>query len=74
MMLYKLIQQQDAPEADIDTFSGVPLEYLYYKEVFNEVAEKRIEDLWERLTKLIKYTTGEGLIKYCIQQPSAEGY
>ena len=45
MTLYKLIQQQDAPEADIDTFSGVPLEYLYYKDVFNEVAEKKIEDL-----------------------------
>ena len=45
MTLYKLIQKQDAPEADIDTFSGVPLEYLYYKDVFNEVAEKKIEDL-----------------------------
>ena len=45
-------------------------------EVFKEVAEKRIEDLRRRLTRLIKYTTGEAkdLIKHCIQQPSAEGY
>ena len=45
-------------------------------EVFKEVVEKKIENPRERLTRLIKYTTGEAkdLIKHCIQQPSAEGY
>ena len=75
-MLCKLIQQQGAPEFDIDTFSGDHLEYHYFMEVFKEVVEKRIEDTRGRLTRLIKYKTGEAkdLIKHCIQQPSAEGY
>ena len=75
-MLCKLIQQQGAPEFDIDTFSGDHLEYHYFMEVFKEVVEKRIEDPRGRLTRLINYTTGEAkdLIKHCIQQPSAEGY
>ena len=74
-MLCQLIQQ-GAPEFDIDTFSGDPLEYHYFMEVFKEVVEKRIEDPRGRLTRLINYTTGEAkdLIKHCIQQPSAEGY
>ena len=65
-MLCKLIQQQGAPEFDIDTFSGDHLEYHYFMEVFKEVVEKRIEDPRGRLTRLIKYTTGEAkdLIKH----------
>ena len=75
-MLCKLIEQQDAAEVDIDTFSEDPLEYHYFMEVFKEVVEKRIEDPRGRLTRLIKYITGEAkeLIKYCIQQHLAEGY
>ena len=75
-MLCQLIQQQGAPEFDIDTFSGDPLEYHYFMEVFKEVVEKRIEDTRGRLTRLIKYKTGEAkdLMKHCIQQPSAERY
>ena len=61
-MLCKLMQQQGAPD--------------YFMEVFKEVVEEKIEDPRGRLTRLIKYTTGEAkdLNKYCIQQPSAEGY
>ena len=75
-MLCKLIQQQGAPEVDLDNFSGDPLEYHYFMEVFKEVVEKKIENPRGRLTRLIKYTAGEAkdLIKHCIQQPSAEGY
>ena len=75
-MLWKLIQQEGAPEVDRDTFSGDPLEYHYFMEVFKEVVEKKIENPREGLTRLIKYTTGEAkdLIKHCMQQPSAEGY
>ena len=74
-MLCKLIQQQGAPEVDIDTFSGNPLEYHYFMEVFKEVVEKKIEDSRGRLTRLIKYTAGEAkdLIKHCIQQPFSRG-
>ena len=35
----KLIKQQGAPGVDIDTFSGDPQEYHYFKEVFKEVVE-----------------------------------
>ena len=75
-MLCKLIQRQGASEDDIDIFSGDPLEYHYFMEVFKGVVEKKIENPRERLTRLIKYTTGEAkdLIKHCMQQPSAEGY
>ena len=61
-MLCKLIQQQSAPD--------------YFMEVFKKVVEKKIDGPGGRLTRLIKYTTGEAnnLIKYCIEQPSAEGY
>ena len=56
-MLCKLIQQKDAPEVDMPTFSGNPLEYHYSMEVFKEVVSKRIDDPRGRLTILIKYTT-----------------
>ena len=58
-MLCKLIQQQGAPEVDIDTFSGDPLELYYFMEVLKEVVEKKIEDPREKLTRLIKYRAGE---------------
>ena len=45
-------------------------------EIFKEVVEKKIEDPRGRLTRLIKYTTGEAkdLMKHCIKQPLSEGY
>ena len=43
-MLCRLIQQQSAPEVDIDTFSEDPLGYHDFMEIFKEVVEKKIED------------------------------
>ena len=45
-------------------------------EIFKEVVQRRVEDPRGRITRLIKYTTGEAkdLIKHCIQQPLSEGY
>ena len=45
-------------------------------EIFKEVVEKRIEDSRGRLTRLIKYTSGEtkDLMKHYVQQPLSEGY
>ena len=44
--------------------------------LFREVVESKIEDPRGRLTRLIKYTTGEAieLIKHCIELPSKIGY
>ena len=68
--------RQRVPDGNIDVFSGDPLKYHYFMEIFKEVVEKRIEDPRGRLTRLIKYTTGEAkdLMKHCIQQPLSEGY
>ena len=75
-MLCKLIQQQGAPEVEIDTFSRDPLEYHYFMELFKEIVEKKIEDPRGRLTILIKYSDEEVkvLAKHCIQQPPSEEY
>ena len=51
-------------------FSGYPLEYHYFMEIFKEVVEKKIEDPRGRVSRLIKYITGETkyLIKHYIQK------
>ena len=55
-MVCKLLNQQAAPEIDIDVFDGNPVEFHYFMAVFNEVVEKRIDDEKGKLTRLIKYT------------------
>ena len=44
--------------------------------LFKEVVESKIDDPRGRLTRLIKYTTGDAkeFIKHCIQLPSNEGF
>ena len=63
-----MIKLQSAPKPDLDTFSGDPLEYLYFKANFKEVVESVVQDQRGRLTRLIKYTTGEpkDLIKHLV--------
>ena len=75
-ILRHLLKQWVAPEVDIVAFSGDPLEYHYFMEIFKEAVEKRLEDPRGRLTRLIKHTTDEAksLIKHCIQQTLSEGY
>ena len=58
-MMCKLVNQQSAPEIDIDVFGGNPLEFHYFMAVFDEAVEKKIEDPRGKLTRLIKYTTGK---------------
>ena len=43
---------------------------------FREVVESKIEDPCSRLTRLIKYTTGEAkkLVEHFIEQPANKGY
>ena len=75
-MFCQLLKQQGAPEVDIDLFSGNPLKYRYFMEIFKEVVQRRIEDPRGRIARLTKYTTGEAkdLTKHCVQQPLSEGY
>ena len=74
--LCKLLQLQAAPEEDMEQFAGIPLNYHYFMALFAEVVETKIEEPRGRLTRLIKFTTGEAreLIKHCIQLPHNRGY
>ena len=75
-IMSKLLRQQAAPDVNINIFMGDPVNYHYFIAVFDEVVEKKIDDPWGRLTRLIKYTYGQPkeMIKHCIQQPAAVGY
>ena len=75
-MMCKLVNEQSAPEIDIDVFGGNPLEFHYFMAVFHEAVEKKIEDPHGELTCLIKYTTGEvkEMAKNYIQLPPKEEY
>ena len=71
-MMSKLLRQQAAP--DVDIFNGDPVDYHYFIAVFDELIEKKIDDPWGRLTRLIKYTDSQPneMIKR-IQQPAVVG-
>ena len=75
-MLCKLLQLQPAPDVDIETFDGSILNYHYFIALFREVVESKVDDPRGKLTRLIKYTSGDAreLIKHCIQLPSKEGF
>ena len=75
-MLWKMMKQQPATEIDLDVFDGNPLNFHYFMALFREAVEKKIEDPCGRLTRLIKYTTGEvkDLIKNYIQLPAKDRY
>ena len=75
-MMCDLLRHQSAPEVEIETFRGDPLEYHYFISVFREVVELKIDDPHGRLVRLLKYTEGEArdTIKHCIQQTPEAGY
>ena len=60
---------QSAPGVDIDTFDGNPLDYSYFRATFTDAVERLIQEPRGRLTRLLKYTSGDAkdLIKHCIQ-------
>ena len=69
-----MIKLQSAPKPEIDTFSGDPLEFLYFKANFREVVESSVPDERGRLTRLIKYTEGEAkdLIKHLVHDADSK--
>ena len=72
--MVSMMNLQRAPAVQLDTFSGNPLEYEYFKATFTEVVGKCIPDQKGRLTRLIQCTSGEPkeLIKHLIH--SVNGY
>ena len=75
-MLCNLLHHQSAPNVQIESFTGNPLDYHYFMSVFQETVEYKIDDPCGRLVWLLKYTEGEARekIKHCIQQPVDIGY
>ena len=65
----QLLNQQNTPELDTDTFNGDPMKFHYFVAVFYKVVERKIDDTRGRLTRLIKFSKGEPkeMIKTCIQ-------
>ena len=68
--LINMIQQQAAPEVELECFDGNPLECNHF------LVEKWIPEPKGRLLRLLKYTRGEAhdLIKHCVQEPPYMGY
>ena len=75
-ILCRLMKQQSAPEVDIDSFDGNPMNYRYFMAIFKEVVENRIDDPRGRLIRLIKYIKedAKGLVMNCIHQPLRQVY
>ena len=69
-MVNSLIDIQAAPNIDIDIFSGNPLDYRFFRITFKEVVEKKVKDPRGRLSRLLKFTSGDAkeLIKHCIYE------
>ena len=55
----KLLNQQNAPELDIDIFDGDPMEIHHFMAIFLKVVERKVDDDQGRLTRLIKFTKGK---------------
>ena len=70
--LCNLLKISSAPDVDMDYFSGDPLDYHYFMSLFEELVEKKIDDPFGKLARLIKYTRGEAkeLIQHCSQWPN----
>ena len=70
-VLCQLLTQQAAPDVEIRTFDGNPLNCFYFMAV-----KKKIDGLNGRLTRLIKLTSGKAkeLIQHCTQLLDLIGY
>ena len=75
-LMVQTLKLQSAPKADIDIFTGDPLEYNYFVESFKDVVENLIDDPRQRLIRLLKYTRGDAkeLIKHCIHEEAHSCY
>ena len=69
-LMVQTLKLTAAPKVDIDTFSGDPLEFIYFIENFKDVVENVVDSPKQRLVRLLKYTEGEAkeLIKHCIHE------
>ena len=72
----KLVQEQSAPQVDMEPFEGNPVDFTYIMSMFQESVEKKIDDPGGRLTQLIKCNREEPqkLVKHFINDRADCGY
>ena len=58
-MLLQLVNKKSAPSVDLEVFDGNPLHFTYFKSMFREAVEKRINEPQGKLARLINLTSGE---------------
>ena len=75
-MLCKLLRLRPNSDVNIETFDVNVLSHHYFIALFREVAESKVDDPRGKLTRLVKYTSGDArkLIKHCTQLPSNEEF
>ena len=68
-MMCNLLRHQSAPNVEIETFTGNPLDYHYFMLVFIEAMQCKIDDPHIRLVRLLKHTAEKAreTTKHCIQ-------
>ena len=61
-------RMQSAPKPTLDTFSGDPLDYTYFRMAFRDVVESCVPDQRGRLNRLLACTSGpaKDLVKTCV--------
>ena len=72
----QMMQIQNTPKVELDSFDGNPLDYHYFKASFVDVVESSITDQHGRLTRLIQYISGEAkdLVKGFIHERNTDCY
>ena len=53
-----MVSKQSATDIHIEVFDGNPPEFNYFKSIIEKTRESRAADPKNRLTQLIKYTSG----------------
>ena len=56
------LKGQSTPDAGIEEFDDIPLNFNYLRSKFCETVEKKIDDPQGRLIRIIKYTCGEARV------------
>ena len=74
--LADLVTRLQAPDIELDVFTGDPLQFHFFMTTFAEVVETKIHDERGRLTRLLKYLSGEpkDLVSGCIYLSSHDFY
>ena len=71
-----LLAALNLPKVELDCFSGDPLQYYSFMNVFEDTVEKVVEDGGTKLTRLLQYTSGPAkeAIRSCAMIGGEKGY